>query len=191
MEPNVCSVVSELTFPGTGERRRAELITSLDPASLSPYGFSEIYFYAYSPEWPYACWDDDGYFPERSNWKSEIQLLWASREAYMQISNGGITQFFYNDGGERAPEVAEWLRMLGDDVSAQVIDEGRELMGTDFRSRNSRTIRLKEPAVWDRLQSIYDSLGKTMLQEDDFDEASDRFLMQNCGIRKLTQLPHA
>ena len=97
-----------------------------------------------SEEW-FDCWDDDGFYPERSSQPRELLLLWAAVWCETQLYNGGFHQFFSAGyTGVLAPEAAEGLAMLGFDKPADVCLRAMALLGTPYpRDYELRTKRLK------------------------------------------------
>ena len=182
--------VFELLSPQTPPRRRLEIASRLDGQDLSPYTFPEIYSLVHDHERPSACWTAGKACDfTATQWAEKLVLWWAAQEGYLQIANGGFVQFFHNEGGERANEVMRWFKLVGDEKSADAFKQAIALFDGEIAERERRLAILRVASVRDQLRVLDEEIGATMFNEDEFEQASEVFLRDECGIGRLIDAP--
>jgi hypothetical protein len=91
-------------------------------------------------------------------------LLYAAHFCESEVCNGGFNQFFSNSTGVLAPEAVEGFKAIGQDLVAQIIQEGCSLFGITFpRDRTFRQSKLKtiDSKVLDSLdKKFYEIIDK-------------------------------
>jgi len=127
---------------------------------------------------------------ERSQWREEVQLAWIGFEAHLQISNGGLKQFFYNTGGERAPELIVWLKRIGESEFAAELSECAGSLQGSVRVRSERIAWLATPGVLDKLEALSNKAPLALIDEGQFDLVSVDYL-RTIGISTLVNRPWA
>jgi len=147
----------------------------------------------------FQCWTETGYDPSLSQGPRDIQLLGAMEYGVSDIQNGGLHQFFGNETGTMAPEMAEWCERNDLPHIADILREAMAIVGDPYpRSQSERRQILtawineigfeKGREAWDPFQSL-DSRFYETWESVSFDDAADRWLRDVCGIRSLRQLP--
>jgi len=142
---------------------------------------------------PYECWTEEGYFPERSSFPRDIQILAATDYGFSDIYNGGLHQFFYNGTGVCAPEMVEWLERSGESEIAEFVREAMQFFGDQYpRSRTERIEKLPSREGrrkdWDPFYEI-DSTIFTTFSSKRQRTLANKWLRETCGIRTLEQSP--
>lgn len=85
------------------------------------------------------------------------RALYALRWTEAEVGNGGFDQYFTNSTGYLLPEAQEGARTLGSLEWATLLDEARDIFGTDYpRDREERTARLE--ALGEDVQARLDDL---------------------------------
>lgn len=189
-ETGAKAILKRLMAPNVSTATRLELASEIGTRSIAPYTFCEVYFNIFEESLPFDCWNDDGYVPERSQWREEVQLAWVGFEAHLQISNGGLKQFFYNTGGERAPELIVWLKRIGESEFAAELSECVGSLPGSVRVRSERIAWLATPGVLDKLEALSNKAPLALIDEGQFDLVSVAYL-RTIGISTLVNRPWA
>lgn len=81
--------------------------------------------------------------PGYANSPAPVRHLWALKLLGMEISNGGIHQYFFNSSGDLWPDAMEGLERAGYARSAEAFKKAVAIFGQEGPSTN-RTVRFKQ-----------------------------------------------
>ena len=186
--------------------QRFRLIEQLEQVPVQRLHFHDRWTRIHAVEFPFDCWEEDGYYPERSTLPRDVQLLIGMMYGKSDIENGGFHQFFTNSTGRLAPEMVEWCERSNLLVAATVIREAMSFFGLHYpRSDDLRRTRLHWPlpegqgeldeeqdrSEWDPFCRLDDRFYEEVFPHkiDPFDHAADHWLRSICGITKLSDPP--
>ena len=185
---------------------RLRLIQELENVPVHRLHFHDRWTRIHAPEFPFDCWEEDGYYPERSTLPRDVQLLMGMMYGKSDIENGGFHQFFTNSTGRLAPEMVEWCERSNLLEAAILIREAMSFFGLIYpRSDDLRRARLDWPpsecqreiyedqdrSEWDPFYRWDDRFYEDIFphKADSFDHAADQWLKCICGINNLSAPP--
>lgn len=111
------------------------------------------------------------------------RALYALRWTEAEVGNGEFDQYFTNSTGYLLPEAQEGARTLGSLEWATLLDEARDIFGTDYpRGREERTARLE--ALGEDVQARLDDLDGRLYDlayapETNLDALSRRYVARH------------
>ena len=92
-----------------------------------------------------------------------------------QVTNGGFTQFYYNDYGKYVPTIIQGLKHIGDDKMAQLVNRSYEL----YLKENKKIEDARKGGLED-FSNLYKEIK-------DFDELDDKYYNLNEQTMKIIE----
>lgn len=92
-----------------------------------------------------------------------------------QVTNGGFTQFYFNDYGKYVPTIIKGLKHIGDDKMAELVNRSYELY-----LKENKKIKDARDGSWDSFSNLYKEFK-------DFDELDDEYYNLNDRTMKIIE----
>jgi hypothetical protein len=173
-------------YEATSIEERNRLLTELEAVPVENCHFYQRWLMVNEID-PYVCWTDAGYDASQSDLIPEIQWLEATTLGVSDIDNGGLFQFFENETGTFAPEMAQWFEQAGLTEAAGSLRKAMGMFGQDFpRSPQTRAAWLQGKS-----DDLFYEMDDALLTEvaSKYDTAADKWIRERCGIQKLSDPP--
>jgi hypothetical protein len=173
-------------YRAASDEERQRLVAELEALPIENHPFYHRWLLINEID-PYASWTNTGYDPSRSELTEEVQWLEATTLGISDIDNGGLLQFFENDTGTFAPEMAQWFEQAGLAEAAGTLRKAMAMFGQEFpRSPQKRAAWLQGKS-----EDLFYELDDALLTEvaSKYDAAADRWIRERCGIQKLSDPP--
>ncbi len=185
---------------------RLRLIQELENVPVQRLHFHDRWTRIHATEFPFDCWEENEYYPERSTLPRNVQILMGMIYGKSDIENGGFHQFFTNSTGRLAPEMVEWCERADLPDAANLIREAMSFFGPHYpRSDDLRRARLDWPpsecqgeineeqdrSEWDPFYRLDDRFYEDIFPHntEHFERAADQWLKCICGIKHLSDPP--
>lgn len=92
-----------------------------------------------------------------------------------QVTNGGFTQFYFNDYGKYVPTVIKGLKYIGDDKMAELVNRSYEIY-----LKENKKIKDARDGSWESFSNLYKEIT-------DFDELDDEYYNLNDQTMKVIE----